>query len=468
MRSLRRRPRAAAAPTALAPRAAVLADAARALASVTERGRSADEALAAFDAHPQRSAVRAVTLGSLRWYLRLLPALESLLQNQRRPLAAEVRGLFVATAHQIEYSRNAPEASVSAAVDAVRAVGHPHASALANAVLRRFVSERAAIFARIDSDAAVASAHPRWLVQALEAAWPEHVERVLAGNNAHPPFVLRLDLSRADRAGYLAELAAAQLPGHALEWLPSAVQLERPAAVSRLPGFAQGIVSVQDAGAQLAARLLDPKPGMRILDACAAPGGKTVHLLEHAGPAVDLTAVDIDPERLGQLEENLLRTGRRARVGVLDVRTLAVPGSPRPALIGDQPFERILVDAPCSGTGVIRRHPDIKLLRRPEDVPAFATTQGAILRGAFTALAPGGRLLYCTCSILPEENEAVVRDFLAQEPQAVAVRLPAAASLAPGGLDLHLGIQLLPGAQAGTDGFYYACIEKTTAGHCAS
>jgi 16S rRNA (cytosine967-C5)-methyltransferase len=233
--------------------------------------------------------------------------------------------------------------------------------------------------------------------------------------------------------------------------------LTRPIAVSELPGFSDGIVSVQDAGAQVAAPLLGARPGMRVLDACAAPGGKTAHLLEQLGEGADVTAVDVSAERIGLIRENLQRLGRTAKLVVADARDSASFGDGRP-------FERILVDAPCSSTGVIRRHPDIKLLRRAADIPAFAATQLAILRGVAPLLAPGGRLLYSTCSVLPEENEQVIAGLIATVPQLTLADLPSPATLAPGARRVPKGLQLLPGGEAGTDGFYYACLEKTTVG----
>jgi 16S rRNA (cytosine967-C5)-methyltransferase len=235
------------------------------------------------------------------------------------------------------------------------------------------------------------------------------------------------------------------------------VRLDRPVAVSLLPGFREGIVSVQDAGAQLAAKLLDAQPAMRVLDACAAPGGKTGHLLEHTPDLAELVAIDIDEDRVTRIRENLERLGRQAQIQIADV---SAPGG----FWDRRPFDRILVDAPCSSTGVIRRHPDIKLLRRASDIPAFVTVQDRILRAAFNMLAPGGRLVYCTCSVLPVENEEVVERLLAAEPLARVAAMPPAGALAPGALDRKIGIQLIPGSQAGTDGFYYACLEKTTAG----
>ena len=438
-----------------APGTEVLAAASQALAGVAVHGQSAEHALAAFEHHERRAAIRAITLGSLRWYLRLWPAVESLLTRQR--LAPELRALFIAAAHQVEYSRNAPQASVHIAVDAARALGHERASGLVNAVLRRFVKERHTLFARLDEELAVASAHPVWLVKALRDAWPTQLTAILAANNAHPPLVLRIDRSRGTPTKYVEELQALGIAARALGWAADAVELDRPRAVEGLPGFAEGRVSVQDAGAQLAVQLLDAGAGMQVLDCCAAPGGKTLHILERAADLGGLTAIDVDAERLQRLHANLQRAGRAARTAVLDVRADS-------SLLPDASFDRVLVDVPCSSTGVIRRHPDIKLLRRVTDVSALSAAQLEILQAAYRRLRPGGRVLYCTCSLLPEENEGVVLRFLQSEPTARAASLPPAVELAPGAVDRPIGVQLLPGGDAGTDGFYYACLEKTTAG----
>jgi 16S rRNA (cytosine967-C5)-methyltransferase len=427
--------------------------------SVTVQGRSADAAFAASlrDAPgaPEIPAVRAIALGTLRWYLRLAPALE-LLVARPEALAPRVRALLAVAAHQVEYSRNAPETTVDAAVDATRLLGMKRATSLVNAVLRRFVSERAGILERIDTTLAARTAHPPWLVEQICAAWPQQAAELLIANNAHPPMTLRVDLSRTTAADYVARLSERSIDAHLIQWAPAAIRLDRPVPVSDLLGFAEGLVSVQDAGAQLAAALLEASPAMRVLDACAAPGGKTGHLLEVLGEGAELTALDIDAARVGLIGENLKRLSRTARLCVGDARD--------PASFWDgRPFERILIDAPCSSTGVIRRHPDIKLLRRPADVPAFAATQLALLRAAVTMLSPGGRLLYSTCSVLPQENEQIVGALIASEPAMRPVALPAAERV-PGAIERAPGVQLLPGAAAGTDGFYYACLEKTTTG----
>jgi 16S rRNA (cytosine967-C5)-methyltransferase len=442
------------------PGAQSLAEASRAVAAVV-RGRSADDALASFQASPRRPAVRAIALGTLRWYLRLRPAIDALLASPGR-LAREIHALLLTAAYQIEYSRDAPALVVSLAVDATRLLGQPRTTGLVNAVLRRFVRERQGLLLRTDADTAHRTAHPAWLVEALAGAWPEHYGLVLEANNAHPPMVLRLNTRRRSPAEYLSDLAAGGLGGSLVEWTTAhagsaAVALERPVPVAELPGFEEGWVSVQDAGAQLAPLLLQPLPGMRVLDACAAPGSKTSHLLEAAPGPLDLTAVDIDAGRLGRVADNLRRLGLAARLVEADARDSA-------ALWDGRPYDRILVDAPCSGTGVIRRHPDIKLLRRAEDVAGFARVQLEILQAAFALLAPGGRLVYATCSVLPAENEAVVLELLRSQPQARPAPMPHGQALAPGGLAREIGTQLLCGGAAGSDGFYYACIEKTTRG----
>jgi len=290
-------------------------------------------------------------------------------------------------------------------------------------------------------------------MRAFAEAWPDELETILQAGNQHPPMALRVDLTRGSVADYLALLAASGRPARALEWCPGAIVLEHAAPVSALPGFRDGRVSVQDAGAQFAAPLLDVQPGQRVLDACAAPGGKTGHLLEHAPQLRELIAVDVDPQRLALVEDTLRRLDRRARCIVED---LARPGALRDA----GQFDRILVDAPCSSTGVIRRHPDIKLLRRPEDVRALARQQRAILATAFGALAPGGRLVYATCSLLPAENEAQVLALLAAEPAACVLPWPEAVAPPLGARRLEIGVQLLPGSEADTDGFYYACLGR--------
>jgi len=436
-----------------APGAETLAAAALAVHAVVHEGRSADVALEAAHARTDRAAVRAIALGTLRWYLRLAPAIEPLLNRPFAELSPRLAALLVTTAHQVEYSRGAPEAQVHLAVDASRIAGEGRASGVVNAVLRRFVAQRAELLARVDTDTAARHAHPRWLVDAISAAWGEHTDSILAANNQHPPMTLRLDPAQTGSVDFLRSWRALGRDARAVEWNPDAVVLEHAVAVQTLPGFDAGAVSVQDAGAQLAALLLDARAGMRVLDACAAPGGKTLHIAQRTPDLAELIAADDDPLRLQRVRENLDRAGRHALLLTADLRE-------RPPSLAPASFDRVLVDAPCSATGVIRRHPDIKLLRRQGDIAAFASTQRKILATAFELLRPGGTLIYCTCSVLPEENEAVVSAFLAGEPRAAVSSWTESAPRPPGLLERNVGWQLLPGGDAGTDGFYYAGLHR--------
>ena len=438
--------------------ALILAQAARAVAGVASGGRSADDALArtAAAAPSLQPAIRAVTLGTLRWYPRLAALAAALTAG--RSLQPAVSALLVVALHQLQHSHHAPESTVSCTVDAVRLLRAPRASGLMNALLRRFLRERTGLLERVLADPVAASAHPAWLLAALRAAWPADWEHITAANNAQPPLTLRVDLTRSSLAAYGAQLTAQGLAATPLPWLPTALILQRPVAVEQLPGFADGVVSVQDAGAQLGCRLLQVQPGERVLDACAAPGGKTGALLEAVDGAIDLTAIDIDAQRLARVTDNLTRLGRRARLVAADLT-----GEPR--WWDGQRFDRILLDAPCSAVGVIRRHPDIKLLRRPQDIAALAALQCRILERCLGLLRPGGRLLYSTCSILPAENDAVVEAVLAAVPAARSVPLsmtaPMPALLPPDARVCRQGVQLLPGNAALTDGFYYACLTLT-------
>ncbi len=436
-----------------APGADTLAQAALAIAAVVSDGRSADAALEAASARPDRSAVRAIVLGTLRWYLRLQPALAPLLKRPFAEMPAPLAALLVAAAHQVEYSHSAPQASVHLAVEATRLIGAGRASGFANAVLRKFVAHRAELLAEVERDLAMRTAHPPWIVAALRDAYPNAAEAVLEANNAHPPMTLRVDVSRSSAAAFLAAWHAAGRKARTLEWCPGAVVLEHPAPVAALPGFAQGLVSVQDAAAQFAAKLLAPAAGMRVADVCAAPGGKTTHIAELAPGLALLVAIDSDPARLGLVRQNLERAGHSAQLLVADMTR-------RPAELEPDSFDRVLVDAPCSATGVIRRHPDIKLLRRASDLAALEATQRAVLRTAFELLKPGGRLVYATCSVLPSENEATVAAFLAGEPRASLLPWPNDVPRPPGAIERTGGLQLLPGQGADTDGFYYACLSK--------
>ncbi|MGH6781979.1 MAG: 16S rRNA (cytosine(967)-C(5))-methyltransferase RsmB [Sphingomonadaceae bacterium] len=292
------------------------------------------------------------------------------------------------------------------------------------------------------------------MLDAFERDWPAQWKSIVAAGNAEPPMWLRVNARRSGRDEYFARLTAAGMEAERCDFAPEALKLARPVDVEALPGFAAGDVSVQDAAAQLAPRLLAAAPGMRVLDACAAPGGKACHLLELAPGLAELVALDIDPVRTARISSNLGRLGLDARVLTGD--TLA------PAAWWDgRPFDRVLLDVPCSGTGVIRRHPDIKLLRRPADIGRSAELQEALLRTVWALLAPGGRLLYASCSVLAAENTAVVGAFLAAEPAASDVTESARLLLSGDAQAQGPGPGLaLPSGAADADGFYYACLEK--------
>lgn len=420
--------------------AAVRAAAARVVARVLDERVAADELLPAEGiAARDEPLAAALVLGSLRWHYRLEWQAQRLLSRPLKRNQSALAALLRIGLLQLQELRVPPHAAVSATVDAAALLGASKAGALVNAVLRRFQRERAALErAALEVDEA-RFAHPRWLIEAIRKDHPEAWEPILAANNAAPPMWLRVNLGRTTRAAYLERLAAAGLAAASAEDVESAVRLIQPVGVDVLPGFAAGEVSVQDLSAQRAALLLAAAPGQRVLDACAAPGGKTAHILEAAGGECEVWAVDRDEGRLARVRENLDRLGLAAKV-------VAGDATAPEAWWDGKPFQRILIDAPCSATGVIRRHPDIKVLRRPADVERAVALQARLLRALWPLLAPDGLMLYATCSILERENRAQVAQFLAEE-------LGVAAD------DAVASLQLLPN-ETGGDGFYYACLRK--------
>lgn len=395
----------------------------------------------------RRPLAQELCYGTLRWWPRLEWLLQRLLDKPLKAKETEIHALLLLGLYQLSYMDIPPHAAVSETVAVTGLLKKKEwARGLVNAVLRRFQRERDQLEQALADDEAAANAHPAWLLTALQQGWPQQWPAIVAANNARPPMTLRVNRSRQERDSYLALLTEVGIGAHPSTHAPDALTLERPVAVEQLPGFADGLVSVQDAAAQLAAPLLDAKPGMRVLDACAAPGGKTGHLLE-LNPELDLYALDIEERRLERVAENLSRLGFKAKLLAADA---AVPD----AWWDGQPFDRILLDAPCSASGVIRRHPDIKLLRRAEDIDQLVQLQETILDALWPLLRPGGILVYATCSVLPRENSEQLANFLAKQED--AVNLPLETNW---GQAMVIGRQLLPG-QDGMDGFYYACIGK--------
>jgi 16S rRNA (cytosine967-C5)-methyltransferase len=401
-----------------------------------------------------RPATQSIAFGTVRWFFELDACLAGLLDRPDTKLDPEVRALMLVGLFQLLHGATPEHAAVSETVEAVRALGKPRAAGLVNAILRRFQREREALVARAHGSRAARHAHPEWMLDAFAREWGDRLESIAAAGNCEPPMWLRVNSRRGSRDDYRARLEAAGQPSEPCDFAPEALRLAEPIDVNQLPGFADGDVSVQDAAAQLAPRFLSAKAGMRVLDACAAPGGKACHALELEPGLAELVALDINAGRTARIDANLSRLGLDARVVVGDAEN--------PATWWDgRPFERILLDVPCSGTGVIRRHPDIKLLRRADDVPRFAAQQAALLRSCYGLLATGGRLVYASCSILMAENAEVVAGFLAAESSAADVT-ESARLLLPGRLPWQVAGPgcALPSGAADADGFYYACLEK--------
>lgn len=425
--------------------------AARALAGILADGRSTAEVLpqAQLACADERAAalVQELVYGTLRWYFRLEAVLARLLRKPLKKSEAELHGLLLLGLYQLDRLAVPERVAVHETVQAVRALRREWASGLVNAVLRGFQRRRAELQRIVEADEVARYAHPRWLIRQLQADWPERFAEILAANNERPPLCLRVNRRRLTRAEYLEQLQARDIAALPIPDTEQGVQLAAPRSVTRVPGFTAGDVSVQDGAAQLAAALLDVQGGMRVLDACAAPGGKTAHLLERH-PGIDLTALDIDAQRLARVQDNLERLGLQAHL-------LAADAGRVESWWDGRQFDRILLDAPCSGTGVIRRHPDIKVLRRESDIENLVARQSQLLNSLWPLLVPGGILLYCTCSILKAENSAGVSGFL--EIRADAQHRP----LAPARPGFPaIGRQILPG-ENGMDGFYYACLVKT-------
>ena len=412
-------------------------------------GQSLDKALAAHLSRldlKERALASELSYGVCRWYPRLDAILGLMLDKPLKSSQQLVKALLLVGLYQLLEMRMPEHAAVSETVKAVKGLHKEWARGLVNAVLRRFGREREQVMARLDAIETARLDLPDWLLRRIRRDWPDRYEQIASGWMQRPPMALRVNSSGIDRDRYLAELRKEGLSAEPCRTVSSGLLLERACPVTELPGFAEGLVSVQDCGAQLAAGLLAPRAGDLVLDACAAPGGKTAHLLE-LEPEARVIAADISKERLQRVRENLERLALDAELVVADA---AKAGEIWPA----GSFDRILLDVPCSSTGVIRRHPDIRLLRRESDIAGLASLQAQILEACWSLLKPGGILLYATCSVIAEENQQQVSGFL--ELHGDAMELPLAA---PGAIQLQAGIQLLPHDRA-TDGFYYALLEK--------
>lgn len=436
--------------------AALRAQAARIVAQVVA-GRSLDALLleASTDNSAQRGLLRALCYDSTRWYLRLDALFERLQDRPQRKPPPLLRALVIVGLCQLIHTGIPQHAAVDQTVAAAELLGFGRMAGFVNAILRRWLREAARLAAMVDADPALRSAHPRWLLEALTRDWPEHLPQILAANNAHPAFWLRVNVRRGSGSEYRAQLEARGMKVIDSMHDDHALLLEQAVDVYELPGFADGLVSVQDAAAQLAAHLLAPAPGERVLDACAAPGGKTCHLAELQPRLAELVAIDVAPERLRKVTDNLQRLDLKAQV-------IAADAAEPSAWWDGRLFDRILLDVPCSATGVIRRHPDIKLLRRATDIPALVERQRQLLDKLWPCLKPGGRLLYASCSALRAETSGVITAFRERCGQTADDVTPVLlGKLYADELVCHGGGCAIAAGTRSMDGFYYACLEKT-------
>jgi 16S rRNA (cytosine967-C5)-methyltransferase len=390
-----------------------------------------------------RPALQALCFGTCRWFFQLDGELQGRLKKALKPGDRVVHHLMLVALFQLRHSQQATYAVLNETVEACRAMDKPHLTGLVNAVLRAAEREGEPAFA----DDYIRFSHPNWMVEKLRHNWPDDWQAIVETNNTQAPMTLRVNALRFSRDAYLDLLSEAGIQAKATLFAPHGIQLAAPVPVNRLPYFADGAVSVQDEAAQLCTTLMDLAPGQRVLDACAAPGGKTCAILEACEGLREVVAIDESAERLPRIEENLARLDLNATVQQADAANID-------QWWDGQVFDRILLDVPCSATGVIRRHPDIKLLRRESDIVPLANIQIGLLNALWSTLKPGGRLVYATCSVFPQENNRIIGRFLKQTSDAVLLEPDV-----QWGRGTGAGRQMLPVPQ-GHDGFFYAVIEK--------
>ncbi len=393
----------------------------------------------------ERSLCQQLCYGVIRWHSQLEAISRQLLNKPLRTKDGDIAALLLCGLYQLRSMRTPAHAALSETVNACKTLGKPWATGLINASLRNYQRKQEEIDASLLADDAAHYAHPNWLIGRYKHDWPDQWQAILTANNQQPPMMLRVNQQQSSRDNYLSLLAETKINACGIEPCPDGILLESPCDVYVLPEFSTGRVSVQDGAAQLVANILNLKPNLRILDACAAPGGKTGHILEHF-PDNQLVALDIAPSRLNSIKENMDRLA-------LSAELIAADAAETSSWWDGKLFDRILIDAPCSGTGVIRRNPDIKLLRRPDDIAALAIQQKHLLDNLWPLLKQGGLLVYTTCSALKEENEQQIAHFLTQHPEAQECEPPKAPATRR-----EFGYQRLPGDD-NLDGFYYACIQ---------
>jgi len=428
----------------------VRALAAKTIQEVVYRGRSLATLLpqALEKCKPRdRALLQELCYGALRYHFRLNQLLQQQMSKPLKAKEGDIESLLIVGLYQLLYMRTPGHAAVSETVSAVQELKKGWAKGLVNGVLRNCQRNLEELQAQADTHYSSQFSHPEWLIERFQRAWPNEWCEILNANNQYPPMTLRINSRHNNRETYQQHLAEQQLEASLPPHSHVALTLLKAQDVTQLPGFNEGWFSVQDAAAQLSAQLLDAQPGERILDACAAPGGKSCHILESQPALGELVAIDCEAERLKRVEENLNRLA-------LNATLLCADASDTKAWWDGKPFDRILLDAPCSATGVIRRHPDIKLLRKNDDIDKLVMLQKDILEALWPLLKVGGQLLYATCSALPEENSEQLSAFLSRHPDARESIIDA-----EWGRACAVGRQILPGEQA-MDGFFYGCIER--------
>lgn len=428
------------------------ARAAKAIWRVTDAGLTLDAALGqslhGVERAADRGFIKELCFGTLRWFDQLEFLLARYLDRPLKQRDGDIRMLILVGLYQLHHLGTPPHAAISETVEATVELDKAWAKPLVNALLRRSQREYQQGKPEPDRHPGAHYSHPAWLFDGIRSDWPEQWQTILEANNKRPPQHLRVNLLRSARDSYLEDLERTGTRARPLDLTPGGIHVTEPVDVNELPGFEDGYVSVQDAGAQLAAGLLDLQPGHLVLDACAAPGGKTAHVLETQPQIAGITALDADEKRLTLLRDTLSRLA-------LDATVIRADAAKTGTWWDGRLFDRILLDAPCSATGVIRRHPDIKRLKLPEQVPALQASQAELLAALWPLLKPGGRLLYSTCSLLRDENDPVIETFLESHPAARPDTFRAS-----WGIATEYGRQLLPGL-GDTDGFYYSTLIKS-------
>lgn len=423
----------------------------RVLQQVFEQNRSLNDCLPYYfkNTHGDlpRGLIQEMCFGVCRYFYQLDAIQQQLISKSLKAKDNDIKLLILIGLYQLRYMQVPPHAAVSETVKAAKSLRKPWANGLINAVLRNYLREQDSLNTIITASMDLQFSHPQWLVDEIKTAWPEQASTVLAENNNYPPMHLRVDTRVTSREEVLEALENKGIKAQASPVCASAITLQQARNVTDIPGFSAGHVSVQDIAPQFTAPLLELAPQQRVLDACAAPGGKTLHILQSEPELDEVVALDINPSRLARIEENLSRASVSATL-------IAADGNDVASWWDGTLFDRILLDAPCSATGVIRRHPDIKILRQAPDIDALATTQLQLLNSLWPLLKPKGILLYATCSILPKENHELLAKFLSQHADAIEKVIEIDI-----GIPVSIGRQILPGMH-GMDGFYYGRLLK--------